>query len=403
MTRGPLSHLSVLELGDGHAVEYCGKLLATYGARVIKLEPPDAGVRTRSLGPFIGKAGSETSVPFLWLNTGKESVACDLQATAGQELARRLALNADIVIEAFAPGALARMSLGYDTLSAERPRLVMTSITPFGQTGPYRDYLGAESVGYATGGGMHLTGDGTREPLAAGVPVASQTAGMAAYAGTLMAVFAAARSGKGDHVDVSVQEAMLDNVEIAMVEHLHTGRVARRTGDRHNLVPWRLFPCRDGWVAAIGGPVRKWLGALDMFDDPRFGDQQFRHIAGRIEHRDEFEGLLQSWLETRDRDDVLAAARERGLAFAGLNRPEEVLVNAQNAARRFFRAVDHPVAGEQIMAGEPWRFGEARMEERRAPLLGEHTARVLLEDLEVSPSELQALLAGRVIAQHEGV
>jgi len=250
---------------------------------------------------------------------------------------------------------------------------------------------------------MHLTGDGTREPLAAGVPAASCTAGMAAYAGTLIAVFAAARSGKGDHVDVSVQEAMLDNVEIAMVEHFHTGRVARRTGDRHNLVPWRLFPCRDGWVAAIGGPIRKWLGALDMFDDPRFGAEQFRHIAGRIEHRDEFEALLQSWLETRDRDDVVTAARERGLAFAGLNQPEEILENAQHAARQFFRPVSHPVAGDQMMAGEPWRFGDARAEQRRAPLLGEHTARVMLEDLRVRPSEFEALLAGRVIAQHAGV
>jgi crotonobetainyl-CoA:carnitine CoA-transferase CaiB-like acyl-CoA transferase len=209
--------------------------------------------------------------------------------------------------------------------------------------------------------------------------------------------------GKGEHVDVSVQEAMLDNVEIAMAEHLQTGRVARRTGDRHNLVPWRLFSCRNGWVAAIGGPIRKWLGALDMFEDPRFADERFRHIAGRIEHRDEFEALLQSWLETRDRDEVVAAARERGLAFAGLDQPQEILVNPQHSARQFFRPVEHPVAGEQMMAGEPWRFGDARTELRRAPLLGEHTAGVLLEDLGVSSSEFQGLLDGRVIGRHEGV
>jgi formyl-CoA transferase len=395
----PLSHLTVLELGDSQAAAYCGKLLATYGARVIKIERPSTGDSTRSLGPFLGEVDAEASIPFLWLNMGKESVVCDLDTPDGQEVARRLAMTSDVVIESFTPGRLDGTGLSYEALSREHPRVVMTSVTPFGRTGPYSQYAGGEIVSYATGGGMYLTGDPGREPLAAGVPVASHSAGMVAFVGTLTAVFAAGTTGRGDHVDVSIQEAMLDNVEIAVVEQLQTGRVAKRRGDVHNLVPWRLLPCRDGWAAVIGGPMRKWLGAIDIFEEPRLAEEKFRHVAGRMKHREELEALIQPWLDEHDREEILEAGRERGLAFGVLYQPEEVLDHPQHRAREFFRPVDHPVAGEQIVAREPYRFTDAPMEPRRAPLLGEHTASVLLEHLQLPRSRFDQLVARGVIAQ----
>ena len=394
----PLSHLTILELGESRAGAYCGKLLATYGARVIKIEPPATGDRMRALGPFVGNGDVESSVPFLWLNMGKESVVCDIETPDGQDVVRRLALASDVVLESFAPGYMAGAGLSYEALAAEQPRLVMTSLTPFGQTGPYNHYAGDEIVSYATGGGMYLTGDPGREPLAAGVPLASQSAGMVAFVGTLAAVYAAASGGRGDHLDISMQEAMLDNVEIALVEHLHTGRVAKRTGDRHNLVPWRLFPCRDGWAAVIGGPMRKWLGAVDIFDEPRLKEERFRHVAGRMENRQELEALIQPWLDTHDRSEILQAGREHGLAFGVMYHPDEVLEDPQHEARQFFRRVYHPVAGELLAAGEPYRFADGAMEMRRAPLLGEHTAKVLLEDLRLPRSRFDELVVSGVIA-----
>ena len=397
----PLSHLTVLEVGDSRAAAYCGKLLATYGARVIKIEAPSTGDHTRSHGPFVGDADIETSVPFLWLNMGKESVVCDLETPAGRDIVRRLALVSDVVIESFTPGRLDGTGLSYEALAAENPRLVMTSVTPFGQNGRYSQYAGDEIVSYATGGGMYLTGSPDREPLAAGVPVASHTAGMVAFVGTLTAVFAAGATGHGDHVDVSIQEAMLDNVEIAVVEHLRTGRVAKRAGNRHNLVPWRLFPCRDGWAAVIGGPIRKWLGAIDVFKEPRLAEEKFRHVAGRMEHRQDFEALIQPWLEEHDREEILAAGREHGLAFGVLYQPEEVLDGAQHKARGFFRHSDHPVAGEHLVPGEPYRFVDSPLETRRAPRLGEHTASVLLNDLQLPRSRFDELVIEGVIGQPE--
>jgi len=399
---GPLSHLSVLELAEGFAGPYCGKLLATYGARVIKVERPATGDSTRSLGPFVNEGGIEASVPFLWLNMGKESIVCDLETSQGREVVRELALAADVVIESFSPGSLEETELSYGALSQQKPRLVMTSVTPFGQTGPYSSYESDEIVSYAAGGGMYLTGEPGRPPLTAGVPVASYSAGMAAFAGTLTALFAAGTTGRGDHVDVSIQEAMLDNIEIALVENFHNGRVAKRTGDRHDLVPWRLYPCQDGWAAVVGGPIRNFLGAVDIFEEPRLTEEKFRHVAGRIQHRQEFDDLIQPWLDSHDREEILEAGRERGLAFGVMYQPDEVVNHPQHRAREFFHRIDHPVAGEQVVAGAPYRFTDASMELRRAPLLGEHTATVLMNDLHIPRARFDQLAHAGAIALHAG-
>jgi crotonobetainyl-CoA:carnitine CoA-transferase CaiB-like acyl-CoA transferase len=374
---GALSHLRVVELAGGVAAPYCGKLFATYGAEVIKIEPPSGGDPCRSRGPFAGQPGIESSIPFLWLNTGKKSVALDLGTPSGRDLARRLALTADVVIDSFPPGTLRGTGLSYDELAADRPGIVVVSVTPFGQDGPYRDFLGDEIVSYATGGGMHLTGDPDREPLVGGFQVANCSAGMAAYNGALAAVFGARKDGRGRHVDVSIQEAMLDNIEIALVEHLHLGHSPKRKGDRHALVPWELFPCRDGWAAVVGGPIRKWLGAVDIFEEPRLKDPKFHHVGGRIKHRAEFEELIRPWLDRTNRAEILAKGRSHGLALGILNRPEEVLEHPQHRARGFFKRLDHPVVGEHVVAGEPFRIEGAPATHSRAPLLGEHTEQVL--------------------------
>ena len=394
---GALQHLRVIELGGGVAAPYCGKLFAAYGARVSKIEPPPDGDPTRSTGPFAGEPGIETSIPFLWLNTSKESVALDLSQTAGQALARRIALTADIVIESSAPGHFAGTGLAYDELAAEHPGLIMVSVTPFGQDGPYRGFLGDEIVAYATGGGMHLTGDPDREPLAGGPQVAHCSAGMAAYIGALAAVYGRQLGGRGRWVDVSIQEAMLDNIEIALVENLHNGQVARRKGDQHTLVPWQLYPCRDGWAAVIGGPIRNWLGAVEMFDEPRLEAPEYRHVAGRMARRTEFETLMQPWLDRHDRKEILTEGRRRGLAFGVLNHPEEVLEHPHHRERGFFHRLEHPTAGEHVVAGEPFRVAGAPAVHRRAPLLGEHTEEVLTAALGLTGPEVAGLIADGVV------
>ena len=249
----PLAHLTVLELGESDAAA-SAEVVRDLRRAGDQIERPSTGVGRARPAPSPA-ISIETKIPFLWLNMGKESVACDLDRPEGRALARALALTCDVVIESFTPGALEGTGLSYQALAAERPRIVMTSVTPFGQDGPYSRYTSDEIVSYATGGGMHLTGEPQREPLAAGVPVASSSAGMAAFVGTLSAVFAAGTTGRGDHVDVSIQEAMLDNVETALADHLHTGRVPKRTGDRHDLVPWGCIAvAMDGQPSSADRP-----------------------------------------------------------------------------------------------------------------------------------------------------
>jgi len=393
---GPLSHLTVVDLTHHVAGPYCTKLLASYGARVLKVERP-GGDPLRRIGPFVGgQPGPERSLPFLWLNAGKESLVLDLKAEAGQALLLDLAARADVLVENFAPEVMTRLGLGTATLWRVNPRLVITSISNFGDSGPYRDWKATEMELYALSGGMVATGDPGAPPLAAGPAVTQYTAGLHAYLGTLMALLRRARTGRGDRVEVSIHESALDNVEIALVEALHLGVVARRTGDRHAMVPWQCYPCRDGQVAIIGGPVRRWLGALDLFGTPELGAPRFRHMRDRIARREEFERLLTASLARRDKREVWQEGQARGVAFGYLADLGDALGSPQLRARGFFQpSAAHPEVGVHEHAGPPFRLGPWRP--GRAPRLGEHTDAVLRE-LGHAPARVAAWRAEGVVA-----
>ncbi len=246
------------------------------------------------------------------------------------------------------------------------------SISNFGLTGPYCDFQAEEIVEYAMSGLMHLTGDPDRAPLAAAPALTQYTAGMNAYVGALIALYQRAETGRGQVVEVSVHESALDNIEVAFAEHLHTGVVARRTGDEHALVPWQLFPCRDGYAAVIGGPVRHWGRAADLFDEPALLAPRLWHMRDRMARRAEVAALIQPWLDRHNAKDIYHAGQSRKLAFGYLAEFEDVVGSRQLAAREFFVAIDHPEAGRHKYCGAPFRLAEGAWCDARAPLLGEH-------------------------------
>jgi crotonobetainyl-CoA:carnitine CoA-transferase CaiB-like acyl-CoA transferase len=375
MTATALSHLRVIDLTHYFAGPYCTKLLAGFGADVVKIERPGGGDPLRGVGPFVrGEHGLETSVPFLWLNTGKKSATLDLKTAEGADILKRLVREADVLVESFSPRVLPSLGLDYGTLAKINPGLVMTSISSFGQTGPYRDYRAESITTYALSGGMSLTGDPARAPLGSGANVAEYSAGMHAYIGTLMAVFARAAGGAGQHVDVSVQESAIDNIEIALTEHLQLDKNPKRTNDHHSMVPWELYDCADGAVAAIGGPARHWLRAAELFEEPRLFDDAYRTPIDRIEHRSTFEPLLRPWLGRHRKKETFHAAQERGLAFGYLADPDDVLHhNPHLRERGFFVPMEHPVAGAYETCGAPFRLTATPWKNARAPLLGEHS------------------------------
>ena len=394
-TEGALAGVRVLDLTHYLAGPYATKLMAAFGAEVIKIERPGAGDPARGLPPFVrGEVTPDTGIPFLYLNTGKQSVTLNLKADAGRAIFRRLVAQADVVVESFSPRVMTGLGLGYESLRGVNPRVVMTSISNFGQTGPYRDYAADEIVEYAMSGLMSLTGDPARPPLGSGAPVAQSTAGLTAYTATLMALYQRGPSGEGRHVDVSIHEAAIDNIEVSVAEYFHSGVVPKRRRDRHPLVPWELYPCRDGYAAVIGGPVRRWLRGLSVFEEPRLS--KFPHMADRMAHRDEVEGLMRPWVARNTKRDIYHAGQARQLAFGYVASVADASASPQHAAREFFVPIDHPVAGSHRYAGPPFRPAATPWRSERAPLLGEHNETVYGR-LGYGPDDLRRLAAEGVI------
>lgn len=390
MPRGPLAHLRVIDLSQDIAGPYFTKLMAGFGAEVIKIEPPEGGDRMRGVGPFFQDGpGPERSIPFLWLNTGKKSVTLDINKTEDLEILRTLLRDADVVVENFPPGTMARLGLGYEELREFNPRIVMTSLSPFGQSGPYKDYQAEDIELYALSGGMYLTGDPERAPLTAGPAVCQYSAGLCAYMATLMALFQRHNTGEGQQVDVSIQEAALDAIEMNLAYCLQMKLVSKRSLPPS--VPWTLYPCLDGYAMVICGPFRHWLRGVDMFQEPKLLDGKYKHVLDRVKYREEVEALIQPWLKSQRKQDVFHAGQARKMAFGYLATFPEVLKSPQHKSREFFVGIEHPVVGTHKYCGAPFVLSKTPWQSARAPRLGEHNTTALSFPPGRSPRHEQSL------------
>ncbi|MHC4455474.1 MAG: CaiB/BaiF CoA transferase family protein [Planctomycetota bacterium] len=393
MSASALSHLRVIDLTHCVAGPYCTKLLAGFGAEVIKVERPETGDKLRTIGPFFeDKADPERSIPFLWLNTGKKSITLNLKKEKGVEIIQHLLRDADILVENFSPHVMPGLGLSYEKLCEINPNLIVTSISNFGRSGPYRDYKAEEIVEYALCGGMYLTGDPDKEPLNSGPAVCQYTAGMYAYIASLMAIFQRETSEGSQHIDVSIQDCALGNLEISLVNYLQgENSIPKRSGDRHPMVPWELYDCKDGSISLIGGPVRHWLNAADFFQEPELFQKKFYHIADRIENREDFEKLLRPRVQQFEKMDLFALGQNNKLAFGYLATPDDVLTSPQHRERRFFEAVDHPEVGRHRYCGAPYKLSETPWQTVRAPLLGEHNQVVYGDQLGFCGQDFESL------------
>ena len=394
MTR-PLDGVTVIEAGEGIPAAYCCWLLGVLGADVIKVEPPNGDV-TRRLGPFRDDIPDrERSALFLHLNRNKRSVVLDLETATGQELFRDLVAGAGLLVEHGGPGWLDSLGLGYAALSAEHPSLVVTSITPFGQDGPYRDFAASELTLMALGGLMNIAGDIEREPLKlAGAP-AQFISGLFAFTSTLMAFQLAELAGVGQQVDVSILEGLTGSHFQDLVEYEYTGEVRRRGAGRQPI------PTQDGFISfavqAHHFPDfrRLILGPDAVADDPEDED-----LVGRDRQRLEGEmdyQILEWSLQRTKYDAYFEAQSEAHIPAAFIAEMEDVLSSPQYAARGFFTELDHPDAGTLSYPGLPAQMTGIEWEHRRAPRLGEHTAEVLSEFTDVTPEELEEIRAAGVI------
>lgn len=388
----PLSGVKVLDLGQLIAGPYCTKLLADLGADVIKVERTESGDPARRIGPFPDDLPHpEKSGLYLYLNAGKRSVTLDLKSQTGQALFGRLVEWADIIVHNFAPQEMPELGLEYARLEQLKPSLVMTSISNFGQSGPYRDYSASDMTLFAGGGLMYQIGFPEMPPLRFGGSIVQYSGGLSAFTATLMALHYAESAGIGQHVDLSLMEVIASNHFQSIVEWVYAGIEHKRNRAMN------IYPTTDGYVNATFQPhmwsrFPKAVEMPELLDDPRF-----QTVEGRRINHEDFELILLPWMIEHTKEEVYHKGQAARLPFGYMASVEDLANSGQYKARGFFREIEHPVAGRQTYPGLPIQMGEAPLRSGRAPLLGEHNAEVYCGMLGYTKSDLVQLRQSGVI------
>jgi crotonobetainyl-CoA:carnitine CoA-transferase CaiB-like acyl-CoA transferase len=396
---GPLSHLVVLDLSRVLAGPWCTQLLADLGAEVIKIEKPGSGDDTRGWGPPFLKdtQGRDTgeAAYYLACNRGKKSIAVDFTQSEGQAIVRELARGADIVVENFKLGGLAKYGLDYAKLATVNPRLVYCSITGFGQTGPYAERAGYDFIIQGMGGFMSVTGE--RDdlpgggPQKAGIAISDLMTGMYACSAILAAIAQRELSGAGQYIDVSLLDAQVAMMAVMNMNYLVSGTPPDRAGNAHqNIVPYQVFACADGHlILAVGNDAQfarfcEIAGKTEWARDPRFAAN-----AERVKRRDVLVPLIDVVMRTRRQAEWLAALEAVGVPCGPINRLDQVFADPQLLARGMLIDLPHPLSGTVPQVGNPLHFSTTSVAYTQAPpLLGEHTAAVLSQRLGLSAESL---------------
>jgi len=398
-TSGPLSGFRVLDLADEKGLP-CTRFLADLGADVIKVERP-GGDATRSRPPFAQDIPHpERSLYFLHWNANKRGITLDLDSPDGQALFLQLARTADVVVETFRPGTLEDWGLGYEALAAINPRIILTSITVFGQTGPFRDYNGDELIAFALGGVMALAGEPGGPPSIAPGELASGMASMHASLATMAALFQRIKSGRGQHIDVSVAEAAAHvggyGIPFFSYHHQQAERVthAETSFELHD-----VYECKDGGVRLFilvrdhWRAFLQWLGSPPELCDPIFEDQDIRR-----DNRDLVNPYVVEFCKRFTKAELYAEGQARHLAVSPMRTPAEFVENAQTSAREYFVEVEHPIVGTYPQPRSMHLFSESPTELRRtAPLVGQHNEEILGGELGLPPEDLIRLRSSGAI------
>jgi len=392
----PLDGITVLDLTRVLSGPYCTMLLADMGARVIKVEHPGRGDDTRAWGPpFVG---NETAY-FLSINRNKESLTLDFKNTEGRRLLAQLIGMADVVVENFRPGAMARLGLDYSTLAARHPRLVFCSISGFGQDGPRRDQAGYDAVIQAEGGLMSVTGDADGRPYRVGVAVTDMVAGLLAVQGILLALFARERSGRGQHVDISMLDGVISLLSYHASIYLTTGAESRRVGNRHaTIAPYDTFAASDGELfLAVGNDEQfhRFCAATGL--QHLLADDRFSTNPARVRNEAALKELLEPVMRGRTRDEWLRELTAAGVPCGAVRSVPEALSDPQVVARHMIEAVEHAVLGPIKVLGTPIKLSDTAASIRTAPpTLGQHTDTVLTE-LGLTTDEIAGLRSRSIV------
>jgi crotonobetainyl-CoA:carnitine CoA-transferase CaiB-like acyl-CoA transferase len=387
----------VLDLTSSIAA-LCGKLLGDLGMDVIKVEPP-GGDAARSEPPFAnGHAHREGSLRFAYLNAGKRSITLDIAKANGQKLLLDLVERADVIVEDFAPGYLASVGLGYEALLERRKKLILVSVSGFGQDGPYANYKTTDLIGNAMGGLLYISGDPQMTPCNPPETQSFYYTSLFASYGVMLALWQRETRGIGAWIDASVQASMALHEHVAF-NYSAEGRVMKRAGSQHqHNAPANLFQCKNGWISLFVTQTH-WPLLLKVWPDhdPELDDPKWINSNLRRQHADYINAQVTLFTSGFLKEDLAEMMQKHGIPGLPVNSPSDFMKDSHIQARGFFADVIHPILGSFAQPGTPFMVDGQRSAPSPAPLLGQHTHEVLSGELGLSASEVAVLAAEGVV------
>ncbi|MCS6926055.1 MAG: CoA transferase [Candidatus Binatia bacterium] len=395
-----LDHIRILDLTQFEAGPSCTEILAFLGAEVIKVEPPQGGDQGRYL--ITEKPGLDSPY-FLLLNANKKSITLNLKSDTGKALFKQLVPHFDVMVENYSPGAVEELGLGYETIARINPRIIYAQVKGFGTYGPYARYKSFDMIAQATGGAMSVTGTPATPPLKPGPTIGDTGTGIHCAVGILAALLQREKTGKGQRLEVSMQDAVVNLNRVAMLSHYLGSVPAPRMGNRVAvLAPTDLYPCAPGgpndYAYVITTTQEMWeslirtIGRPDVLTDPRFADQRSRNA-----HFDELFEIIAHWTRQRSKFEVMRTLGEAGVPCGAVLDSGDILENEHLRTRGMVTTIEHPTRGTFTMLGCAVQLSDSPVDIRPAPLLGQHTAEVLGSLLGLTPADLAGLRAEGVV------
>jgi crotonobetainyl-CoA:carnitine CoA-transferase CaiB-like acyl-CoA transferase len=395
----PLEDVVVLDLSHALAGPHCSTMLADFGAQVYKLESPDGGDISRAWGAAAGNSGAESAY-FVSLHRNKRGLSINLKDPQGKELFMKVAEKADVIIENFRPGALQKLGLGYQAVSARNPGIIYASISGFGQDGPYRERAAMDLILQAESGMISITGEEGGSGVRCGTSIADMAAGMYAAYGIMLALRVKDKTGEGQYIDMSMMEGQLGLLNTMIASYGVDRELPKPMGTAYKaLLPYQTLRTKTRDLAIAVGSEKLWkvfcpaIGRPEMLTNPNFADNRLR-----VTHREELIGIVQEALLTRSYEEWEQIFLKAGIPVGAVNNIGQVVDHPQVKARGSLMEMNHPRSGPVMMAGPPVRLSRTPGSVRTpAPGLGEHTAEALHELLGIPAEEVARLAKAGVV------